>query len=180
VITDDEHTHGSYSTISWGASVDKGKLEGVDYSLRATTTPGKVFGFLGALGTVAFAYAGHNVVLEIQATIPSTPEKPSKKPMWRGVVVAYIVVAVCYFPVSLVGYWAFGNKVDSDILITLSRPKWLIALANLMVVIHVIGSYQVHICSIGTRITVSVLCNSVISELNVVDRRGTDLRDAGV
>jgi len=93
---------------------------------------------------VAFAYAGHNVVLEIQATIPSTPEKPSKKPMWKGVVVAYIVVALCYFPVSFVGYWAFGNTVDSDILITLSRPKWLIALANMMVVIHVIGSYQIY------------------------------------
>jgi len=135
----------SYSTIAWGASVDKGKVADVDYGMRATTTTGKVFGFLGALGTVAFAYAGHNVVLEIQATIPSTPEKPSKKPMWKGVVVAYIVVALCYFPVTFVGFWAFGKTVDSDILVTLSRPKWLIALANMMVVIHVIGSYQVHI-----------------------------------
>ncbi|TVU43554.1 hypothetical protein EJB05_10033, partial [Eragrostis curvula] len=109
-----------------------------------TTTPGKVLGFLGALGTVAFAYAGHNVVLEIQASIPSTPEKPSKKPMWKGVVVAYIIVAACYFPVSIVGYWAFGNAVDDDILITLNRPKWLIALANMMVVVHVIGSYQIY------------------------------------
>ncbi|XP_062196600.1 lysine histidine transporter 1-like isoform X1 [Phragmites australis] len=134
----------SYSTIAWGTSVDKGKLAAVDYSLRATTTPGKVFGFFGALGNVAFAYAGHNVVLEIQATIPSTPEKPSKKPMWRGVVVAYIVVALCYFPVSLVGYWAFGNQVDDDILVTLSKPRWLIAVANMMVVIHVIGSYQIY------------------------------------
>jgi hypothetical protein len=136
----------SYSTIAFVASADhhrKNSAE-VDYSLRATTTPGKVFDFLGGLGDVAFTYAGHNVVLEIQATIPSTPDKPSKKPMWKGVVVAYIVVAVCYFPVSLVGYWAFGNRVDSDILITLSRPKWLIALANMMVVIHVIGSYQIY------------------------------------
>jgi amino acid permease len=133
----------SYSTIAWGASVSKGRVPDVDYGLRATTPPGKVFGFLGALGTVAFAYAGHNVVLEIQATIPSTPEKPSKKPMWKGVVVAYLVVALCYFPVSFVGYWAFGDSVDGDILVTLNRPRWLIALANMMVVIHVIGSYQV-------------------------------------
>jgi len=134
----------SYSTIAWGASVDKGRMAGVDYHLRATTTPGKVFGFFGALGDVAFAYAGHNVVLEIQATIPSTPEKPSKKPMWKGVVVAYVVVALCYFPVALIGYWAFGNSVQDNILITLSRPRWLIALANMMVVIHVIGSYQIY------------------------------------
>jgi hypothetical protein len=127
---------------------------------------------------VAFAYAGHNVVLEIQATIPSTPEKPSKKPMWRGVVVAYIVVAVCYFPVSLVGYWAFGNRVDSDILITLSRPKWLIALANMMVVIHVIGSYQVHTGVFQVMQLQAGTQYCIISELNVVG--DTDLRDAGV
>ena len=133
----------SYSTIAWGASVDKGKLPEVDYGYKATTKAGTVFNFFGALGEVAFAYAGHNVVLEIQATIPSTPEKPSKKPMWRGVLVAYAVVAACYFPVALVGYWAFGNSVESNILISLGKPRWLIATANMMVVIHVIGSYQV-------------------------------------
>ncbi|KAL2523242.1 Lysine histidine transporter 1 [Forsythia ovata] len=134
----------SYSTIAWGASVDKGVQEDVQYGYIATTTAGTVFNFFSALGDVAFAYAGHNVVLEIQATIPSTPEKPSKVPMWRGVIVAYIVVALCYFPVALIGYWMFGNKVDDNILITLEKPIWLIAMANLFVVVHVIGSYQIY------------------------------------
>ncbi|KAG0477660.1 hypothetical protein HPP92_012379 [Vanilla planifolia] len=134
----------SYSTIAWGASVDKGKQEGVEYGYAAHSTAGTVFNFFSALGDVAFAYAGHNVVLEIQATIPSTPEKPSKKPMWRGVVLAYIIVALCYFPVALVGYWAFGNSVEDNILISLQKPSWLIAMANMMVVVHVIGSYQIY------------------------------------
>lgn len=121
----------------------KGVKPDVDYSYRASTTPGKVFNFLNAMGDVAFAYAGHNVVLEIQATIPSTPEVPSKVPMWRGVVVAYIVVAICYFPVAFLGYWTFGNSVDDNILMTLEKPVWLVAMANLFVVVHVIGSYQV-------------------------------------
>ncbi|XP_008648430.1 lysine histidine transporter 2 isoform X1 [Zea mays] len=135
-----------YSAIAWTASAAQGKAAEAeaDYSLRATTTPGKVFGFLGALGDVAFTYAGHNVVLEIQATIPSTPGKPSKKPMWKGVIVAYVVIVACYLPVVLVGYWAFGNGVDENILITLNRPRWLIAAANMMVVVHVVGSYQVY------------------------------------
>jgi amino acid permease len=123
--------------------LDKGKAANVDYSLRGTTTAGQVFGFLGGLGDVAFSYSGHNVVLEIQATIPSTPDKPSKKPMWKGVVVAYIVIAACYFPVAMIGYWAFGNGVDDNILVTLNKPKWLIAMANMTVVVHLIGSYQV-------------------------------------
>ncbi|XP_057970172.1 lysine histidine transporter 1-like [Malania oleifera] len=134
----------SYSTIAWVASAHhKGIQAAVQYGPRAASTVGGVFGFFSALGDVAFAFAGHNVVLEIQATIPSTPEKPSKKPMWKGVVVAYIVVALCYFPVALIGYWVFGNSVEDNILISLERPAWLVAIANLFVVVHVIGSYQV-------------------------------------
>ncbi|XP_028772414.1 lysine histidine transporter 1 [Neltuma alba] len=134
----------SYSTIAWAASLKKGVIENVDYNYKGSSTAGNVFNFFSALGDVAFAYAGHNVVLEIQATIPSTPEKPSKGPMWKGVVVAYIVVALCYFPVALIGYWMFGNHVDDNILITLEKPAWLIAMANMFVVIHVIGSYQIY------------------------------------
>ncbi|KAJ3701710.1 hypothetical protein LUZ61_005415 [Rhynchospora tenuis] len=134
----------TYSTIGWTASYHRGKEPDVDYSYRSSSTSVNVFNFLGGLGEVAFAYAGHNVVLEIQATIPSSPEMPSKKPMWKGVLVAYIVVAACYFPVALIGYWAFGNSVDDNILISLEKPKWLIACANMFVVIHVVGSYQIY------------------------------------
>nr|XP_018629775.1 lysine histidine transporter 1-like isoform X2 [Nicotiana tomentosiformis] len=134
----------SYSTIAWGASVKKGVVPDVEYGYKAKSTAGTIFNFFSALGDVAFAYAGHNVVLEIQATIPSTPEKPSKGPMWKGVIVAYIIVAFCYFPVALIGYWMFGNQVKDNILKTLEKPTWLIAMANLFVVIHVIGSYQIY------------------------------------
>lgn len=121
----------------------KGVDPEVQYGPKASSTAGNVFNFFSALGNVAFAFAGHNVVLEIQATIPSTPEKPSKKPMWKGVFIAYVVVALCYFPVAMIGYWVFGNNVEDNILISLQKPRWLIALANFFVVIHVIGSYQV-------------------------------------
>ncbi|KAH7446318.1 hypothetical protein KP509_01G051400 [Ceratopteris richardii] len=134
----------SYSTIAWSVPAARGPNDGVSYDYLHTTTANSVFGIFNALGQIAFAYAGHNVVLEIQATIPSTPEKPSKVAMWRGVIVAYLVVAICYFPVALVGYWAFGNAVTDNILLDLDHPRWLIAIANLMVVVHVIGSYQIY------------------------------------
>jgi len=134
----------SYSTIAWAASAHKGQLPDVDYTVHSSSTKGVVFSVFNALGDVAFAYAGHNVVLEIQATIPSKPGKPSKIPMWRGVVFAYIIVALCYFPVALVGYWAFGHSVEGNILDSLNTPGWLIATANMMVVVHVIGSYQIY------------------------------------
>ncbi|XP_027153637.1 lysine histidine transporter 2-like [Coffea eugenioides] len=134
----------SYSTIAWVASVTKGQEADVNYGPRETSTTAITLSSFNALGDVAFAFAGHNVVLEIQATIPSTPDKPSKKPMWRGVILAYLVVALCYFPVAFSGYYSFGNKVDDNILVTLQKPSWLIATANMFVVVHVIGSYQVY------------------------------------
>ncbi|KAE8730148.1 hypothetical protein F3Y22_tig00003041pilonHSYRG00978 [Hibiscus syriacus] len=67
-----------------GASVAKGVQPNVHYSYKASSTSGKVFDFFTGLGEIAFAYAGHNVVFEIQATIPSTPEKPSKGPMLKA------------------------------------------------------------------------------------------------
>ncbi|KAK6928478.1 Amino acid transporter, transmembrane domain, partial [Dillenia turbinata] len=134
----------SYSTLAWVASADKGVQQDVQYEYRSKTTAGVVLDFFSALGTVAFAYAGHNVVLEIQATIPSTPQRPSKGPMWKGVFVAYIIVFLCYFPVALIGYAVFGNNVADDILVSLKEPVWIIATANMFVVIHLIGSYQVY------------------------------------
>ncbi|KAG5410972.1 hypothetical protein IGI04_007291 [Brassica rapa subsp. trilocularis] len=63
----------SYSTIAWAASMSKGVREDVEYGYKEKSTVGMVFNFFSGLGDVAFAYAGQNVVLEIQATIPSTP-----------------------------------------------------------------------------------------------------------
>ncbi|KZV17301.1 lysine histidine transporter 1-like [Dorcoceras hygrometricum] len=134
----------SYSTIAWGASVHKGVQPDVQYAYRPNTTVSTVFDFFSSLGAVAFAYSGHNVVMEIQASIPSTKDKPSKEPMMKGVIVTYIAVAMCYIPVAIIGYWIFGNSVGENILITLQRPKWLIAMANMFVVVHLIGSYQVY------------------------------------
>jgi len=102
-----------------------------------------MFRVFNALGQISFAFAGHAVALEIQATIPSTPEKPSKIPMWHGALGAYFINAICYFPVALIGYWAFGQVVEDNVLMALERPAWLIASANLMVFVHVVGSYQV-------------------------------------
>ncbi|XLR03401.1 hypothetical protein S83_069599 [Arachis hypogaea] len=130
-----------------------------------------VFNFFSALGDVAFAYAGHNVVLEIQATMPSTADKPSKIPMWRGCVLAYIGVALCYFPVAFIGYYMFGNSVDDNILITLQRPAWLIGIANLFVVIHVVGGYQVtfhfHTYSFYYFIFITIFCKTGICNASV-------------
>ncbi|KAJ8445364.1 hypothetical protein Cgig2_010722 [Carnegiea gigantea] len=134
----------SYSTIAWVGCLAKGQIENVNYGYKHTSSLDFIFRVFNALGQISFAYAGHAVALEIQATIPSTPDKPSRVPMWKGALGAYFINALCYFPVAFIGYWAFGQDVDDNVLVALRRPAWLIASANLMVVIHVIGSYQVY------------------------------------
>ncbi|KAG6764169.1 hypothetical protein POTOM_031628 [Populus tomentosa] len=134
----------SYSTIAWAGSLAHGRIDNVSYAYKNTSAADYMFRVFNALGEISFAFAGHAVVLEIQATIPSTTEKPSKISMWKGALGAYFINAICYFPVALIGYWAFGQDVDDNVLMELRRPAWLIASANLMVVVHVIGSYQVY------------------------------------
>ncbi|WOH15473.1 hypothetical protein DCAR_0935014 [Daucus carota subsp. sativus] len=133
----------SYSTIAWVGSIAHGRVENVSYAYKSTSGADSVFRVFNALGQIAFAFAGHAVTLEIQATIPSTPEKPSRIPMFKGALAAYFVNAICYAPVAFIGYWAFGQDVEDNVIVGLHKPAWLIAAANLMVVIHVIGSYQV-------------------------------------
>ena len=122
----------------------RGKSENVSYSYKKSGSNTELmFRMLNAVGEISFAFAGHAVSLEIQATIPSTPQKPSKGPMWKGAMGAYFIIAICYFPVAFIGYWAFGHDVEDNVLMSLEKPPWLIASANLMVFIRVIGSYQV-------------------------------------
>lgn len=134
----------SYSTIAWAGCLSKGPVDNVSYAYKKTSSVDYMFRVFNSLGQISFAFAGHAVALEIQATMPSTPERPSRIPMWKGAVGAYIINAICYFPVALIGYWAFGQDVADNVLVDLKRPAWLIASANLMVVVHVIGSYQVN------------------------------------
>lgn len=84
----------------------------------------------------------------MQATLPSKPgiKNSTFKPYMWGVALAYACIAYCYFCVAFAGYWAFGNQVESNIMLSVARPTWLIAVANMLVVVHVFGSYQVTPC----------------------------------
>jgi amino acid permease len=131
-----------YSTIATGLTIHNGKQPGVVYNVDEFSTADAVLSGFNSLGIIAFAYGGHNVILEIQATLPSPP--PTLKPYMRGVWVAYAIVSWCYFSVAFTGYWAYGNTVADNILFSLENPRGVIALASAMVLVHVFGSYQVY------------------------------------
>lgn len=60
---------------------------------------------------LALAFRGHNLVLEIQGTLPSNQKESTRKPMWRAVTISSILTVACVYPVVIVGYWAYGDKV---------------------------------------------------------------------
>ncbi|WCJ39963.1 Lysine histidine transporter-like 8 [Euphorbia peplus] len=101
-----------YITILWVVSVAEGRLPGISYNpIRASSDIERLFDVLNALGIIAFAFRGHNLILEIQATMPSSEKHPSRVPMWKGAKVAYALIAMCLFPLAIAGYWAYGEKI---------------------------------------------------------------------
>lgn len=59
-----------YCTIIWVVSVAKGRLPMVSYNpVRHGSQTEQVFDILNALGMIAFAFRGHNLILEIQVYI---------------------------------------------------------------------------------------------------------------
>lgn len=106
-----------YSTMVWVLSVSQPRPPSISYEpLSLPSFSATIFSFLNALGIIAFAFRGHNLVLEIQATMPSTFKHPAHVPMWRGAKVAYVFIAMCLFPVAIGGFWAYGNLVSIAII----------------------------------------------------------------
>ncbi|WOG84206.1 hypothetical protein DCAR_0103388 [Daucus carota subsp. sativus] len=113
-----------------------------------------IYGAINALGLIAFAFRGHNVVLDIQGTISTSKNRPSKVPMKKGVAISYLVIAACFYPLAIAGYWSYGNKLNMSDNMPLLRsfmdyhrdnmPKSVRAIIYLLVVIHFLSAFQIY------------------------------------
>ncbi|KAF8060318.1 LHT2 [Scenedesmus sp. PABB004] len=108
----------------------------------------RTMGIFNAISSVLFAYGGHNVALEIQATIPIGGKHPASSvpAMMRGVNITFVVTGLAYFGVSIVGFWAFGIGVADNVLLSFTHGpySWVVAMADMFVVVHVAAAYQVY------------------------------------
>ncbi|KAH0687861.1 hypothetical protein KY290_019519 [Solanum tuberosum] len=143
----------TYFTMIWALSIAKGRPNGVTYnpSDNVTTTMAQFRAVLNGVAIVAIAFRGHNLVLEIQGTLPTNPKHPTKTRMWRGVIASYSFVAMCVFPLAIGGYWAYGNMMPANGIMGAiakyhqeSTPKWLIGTIYMMVVIQCLCSFQIY------------------------------------
>ncbi|GMH02930.1 hypothetical protein Nepgr_004769 [Nepenthes gracilis] len=142
-----------YCTLIWAVSVADGRLPDVSYKpVRQGSEISRVFGVLNALGIIAFAFRGHNLILEIQGTMPSSEKHPSRVPMWKGVKFAYLLIALCLFPLAIGGYWAYGHKIPENggMLSALymfhshNASRFILGLTSILVVISAVSSFQIY------------------------------------
>eukprot|EP01018_Ginkgo_biloba_P019701 Gb_34432 [translate_table: standard] len=142
----------TYCTMVWTLSISKPRPMGISYDrVKAKSDIATTFSMLNALGVIAFAFRGHNLALEVQATIPSSLKHPAYLPMWRGAKVAYLLIAFCLFPIAIGGYWAYGNFMPTEgILVTLfvfhyaDIARGLLATTFLLVVLNCLSSFQIY------------------------------------
>ena len=53
------------------------------------------------------------------------------------------VTAIFYVSLGCVGYAAFGNDAPGNILTGFYEPFWLVDIANIAVLVHLLGAFQV-------------------------------------
>lgn len=109
----------------------------------APTDPEKTWMVLQALGNIAFAYTYAEVLIEIQDTLKSPPAE--NKTMKRVTTYGIGLTTAFYLSLGSIGYAAFGNAAPGNLLTGFGdfEPFWLVDVANICLVVHLVGAYQV-------------------------------------
>uniref|UniRef100_A0A0E0MDF8 Amino acid transporter transmembrane domain-containing protein n=1 Tax=Oryza punctata TaxID=4537 RepID=A0A0E0MDF8_ORYPU len=111
----------------------------------ALVTPAqKVWRNLQALGDIAFAYSYSIILIEIQDTLRSPPAEA--RTMRKATGISVVVTSVFYLLCGCMGYAAFGDDAPGNLLTGFGfyKPYWLLDVANMAIVVHLVGAYQVY------------------------------------
>lgn len=119
----------------------KGSLTGV--SIGTVTESQKIWRSFQALGDMAFAYSFSIILIEIQDTIKAPPSEA--KTMKKATLLSVAVTSVFYLLCGCMGYAAFGDFAPGNLLTGFGfyNPYWLLDIANVAIVVHLVGAYQV-------------------------------------
>ncbi|KAK4490137.1 hypothetical protein RD792_000794 [Penstemon davidsonii] len=140
----------TYSTIGLGLGISKvaenGKIKGslTGISIDAVSETQKIWRTFQALGAIAFAYSYSLILIEIQDTLKSPPSE--SKTMKRATFISVAVTTIFYMFCGCFGYAAFGDMSPGNLLTGFGfyNPYWLLDIANVAIVIHLVGAYQVY------------------------------------
>lgn len=126
-----------YTFLVVGACIHAGFSKNAppkDYSLESSDLS-RVLSAFTSISIIAAIY-GNGILPEIQATLAP----PATGKMVKGLAMCYSVIFVTFYSAAVSGYWAFGNKSNSNILKSLIpdegpalAPTWVLGLAVVLV-----------------------------------------------
>ncbi|XP_071713280.1 amino acid permease 4-like [Rutidosis leptorrhynchoides] len=121
----------------------KGSLSGI--SVGEVTQTQKIWRSFQAFGAIAFAYSYSTVLIEIEDTIKATPKSTEQKTMKRATLISVITTTMFYMLCGCFGYAAFGDHAPGNLLTGFGffDPFWLVDIANVAIIVHLVGAYQV-------------------------------------
>ncbi|KAJ6797289.1 putative amino acid permease 6 [Iris pallida] len=137
-----------YSFIGLGLCVAKwvshGEVKGTLSGSSGASPDDRAWNALLALGNIAFAYTFADVLIEIQSTLKSPPAE--NKTMKTAAFYGIGLTTIFYLSLGCIGYAAFGNDAPGNILTGFGfyEPFWLVDVANICIIIHLAGAYQVY------------------------------------
>ncbi|XP_057769160.1 lysine histidine transporter-like 7 [Salvia miltiorrhiza] len=141
----------AYCSLLWILPVMKGGLgDSVETkAVLVAESPTRIRDAFSGFEVLALAFRGHNLVLEIQGTLPSNKKQSSHKSMWRAVAFSSILQIMCLYPIAIVGYWAYGDKtpVDGGMLIALTKfhtSKHIIGGVCVLIMINYVCAFQIY------------------------------------
>ncbi|KAJ1265150.1 hypothetical protein BS78_08G057600 [Paspalum vaginatum] len=144
----------------WGThgGAARGTLAGAALAGAARGDGAKAFNVLLALGNIAFSYTFADVLIEIQDTLRAPPAE--NRTMKRASFYGLGMTTVFYLLLGCTGYAAFGDAAPGNILTGFAfyEPFWLVDVANVCVIVHLIGAYQVFAQPIFARLESCVAC----------------------
>ncbi|XP_071696161.1 amino acid permease 4-like [Rutidosis leptorrhynchoides] len=132
--TENKEIKGSLTGISIGAVTHGGTV----------TATQKLWRSFQALGAIAFAYSYSVILIEIQDTVKTPPAE--YKTMKKATCLSIFVTTTFYMLCGCMGYAAFGDEAPGNLLTGFGfyEPYWLLDVANMAIVVHLVGAYQVY------------------------------------
>ncbi|XP_008776770.1 probable GABA transporter 2 [Phoenix dactylifera] len=111
-----------------------------DYSLASSKSE-RSFNAFTSISILA-SVLGNGILPEIQATLAP----PATGKMVKGLILCYSVISVTFYSAAVSGYWAFGNKVSSNVLKSLMpdtgpslAPTGLLGLAVIFALLQLLA-----------------------------------------
>ncbi|THG10294.1 hypothetical protein TEA_010554 [Camellia sinensis var. sinensis] len=133
--------------IGMGTCLRKGggqrtTMTGVEVGIDISAAE-KTWRMFQAFGDIAFAFSYSQLLIEIQDTLKSS--KPENKVMKKANVMALLTTTTFYMMCGCFGYAAFGDRAPGNLLTGFGfyEPFWLVDMANIFIVVHLVGAYQV-------------------------------------